>query len=174
MVRIIEPITVEVDAGKSNANLFFQPLGKPIRGRFGFIRTQIPDAMRLAQKYNGADIPGQEIRIDPENGAAAILEPLHRPENRAIKEKIEKDGATIPAAEEEFTDIHVPTWLFWLKRAVESGLARIVSGKFPADIGTPKLSRSYRISEDTEDATAERIGRMEKELAEMKAAIAKR
>ena len=112
MVRTIEPITVEVDAGKSNANLFFQPLGKPIRGRFGFIRTQIPDAMRLAQRFDGNDIPGMEIRIDPENGAAAILEPLHRPENKKIRERIEKDGSTIPPAEQEFTGIDTATWLF--------------------------------------------------------------
>ncbi|MGO8753550.1 MAG: hypothetical protein ACLQNE_47045 [Thermoguttaceae bacterium] len=174
MVRTIEPITVEVDAGKSNANLFFQPLGKPIRGRFGFIRTQIPDAMRLAQRFDGNDIPGMEIRIDPENGAAAILEPLHRPENKKIRERIEKDGSTIPPAEQEFTGIDTATWLFWLRRAVESGLARIVSGAFPKDIGTPKLERAYRISEETGDQTTDRISRLESELAELKALVGKR
>ena len=174
MVRTIEPIVVEVDGGRTNPNLFFQPLEKPIRGRFGFIRTGIPDAMRLAQKFNGADIPGQEIRIDPDSGTAAILEPLHRPEHRAIKERIEKDGAIVPPPETEFKDVHVPTWLFWLKRAVDSKLARIVSGSVPKDIGTPKLARAYRLSEDTGDQTTDRISRLEKELADLRAAIAKR
>jgi predicted YcjX-like family ATPase len=41
---------------------------------------------------------------------------------------------------QEYKNVDLATWYFWLKQAVETGLATVVKGKLPAKIdGTPRL-----------------------------------
>ena len=85
-------------------------------------------------------IPSQRLGIDPD-GNGYIREPLHDGEFAPIKEKIEKMGMKLEPAVQEFPAIDLPTWLFWMQRAVESGLAKVVGGKLPDHIeGKPKMN----------------------------------
>ena len=129
-------VEIEID-GSHNENLHFRPLQRAVRGRFDFMRIGEPMAKVQAAQWPTA-IPGQRLGIDAD-GTGYVVEPLHDDEHALIKEKIEKQGMKLEPELQIFDGIHLPSWQYWLKRAVESGLATIVSGKLPDKIeGKPR------------------------------------
>jgi hypothetical protein len=147
-----KPIEIEID-GPCNEALHFRPLMRSIRGRFDFMRIPEPQA-RIAGTSWPVPIPSQRLGIDP-NGDGYLLEPLHDEEHSPIREKIEKAGGRLEPPVQEFKGIDLPSWLFWLKRAVEAGIARVVSGKLPESIeGKPRMN--YIVSRP-ERSTADRL-----------------
>lgn len=149
---MVQAVEIEID-GQHNEKLFFAPLERPIRGRFDMSRIAEPMAKIEASKWP-VPIPSQRVGIDPD-GNGYLIEPLHDPEHAPIKEKIAKKGKRLEPAIQNFDNVHLPTWLFWMKRAVDSGLARITKGKLPETIeGTPKLDF---INAPREPSTTDRI-----------------
>lgn len=132
-------VEVEVDA-PSNNNLLFLPLGRKVRGRFDWRRVKNPLAVMKAAAWPGDQvIPGQRIGVDLESGRAWIAEPLQDSANQAVADKIKAEGWKIAPALEEFPAADLPTWIYWIKRAVEGGLARLIRGTLPDKIdGEPK------------------------------------
>jgi hypothetical protein len=132
-------VTIEVD-GTRNECLHFRPLQRRVRGRFDYYRDSEP----MAKVVGGEEpnpIPGQRIGYDTDTGTGFISEPLHEPEFRAIRERIEAKGFRLPPEREEFKDADAATWLFWLAGAVKAGLAKVVDGKVPDKItGKPRLN----------------------------------
>lgn len=134
----MQTVEIEID-GSHNEHLHFRPLQRSVRGRFDFNRIGEPMARIKATEWP-LPIPSQRIGIEA-NGTGYIIEPLHDAEHAPIREKIEKTGKKLEPALQSFDNIHVPSWMYWIQRAVESGIARVVSGKLPAKIeGTPKKS----------------------------------
>ena len=85
-------------------------------------------------------IPSQRLGIDLE-GLGYIAEPLHDAENAVLREKITKQGAKLEPELQTFSNIDLPTWYFWMKRAVEAGIAKVVKGKLPDKIdGQPRVN----------------------------------
>jgi hypothetical protein len=94
---------------------------------------------RFTMMEEWPDVPGQRLRLDTDKGTAAVVEPLQADEHAALRSKLTAKAFAIPQALEEFASAHVPTWLYWMKRAVETKLARIVRGQLPDKIdGTPR------------------------------------
>lgn len=121
-----------------NANLFFRPIGRSIRGRFDYLKVKETLAREKLDSFPEG-IPGQRLAINPQNGEAFVIEPLHSPEHAELKSKLEKSGYSFAPAREKIETPHVPSWLFWLKRAIESGLAKLVAGRIPETIeGKPR------------------------------------
>lgn len=130
------PIEIEID-GSHNENLRFRPLQRSIRGRFDLNRVAEPMA-RLKSAELPLPIPGQRLGIDPD-GTGFIAEPLHDDAHAPIRERAAKAGMTLEPAVQEFPGIDLATWYFWLAKAVESGIAKVVKGKLPEKIdGEPK------------------------------------
>jgi hypothetical protein len=123
-------LTIEAD-GPLNENLSFRPLQRAIRGRFDWQRCGDPEALRLGMAFGGLPIPGQRIAFDAEKKTATIVEPLHDPEHAALAEKIKARGYKLPPAREYIEGCDPDTWAFWISRAIESGLAKLVAGKLP-------------------------------------------
>jgi hypothetical protein len=117
--------------GPRNQNLFFRPLQRTLRGTFDVNRIPDPQGRMLVNQIPWP-IPGVHVVLDFEKRTAAVVEPLYAPAHIAIREKIEARGMKLPKEREEFPNADVNTWAFWLRRAVASGVARIVEGKFPA------------------------------------------
>lgn len=122
-------IEIEV-ANEANADLFFLPLGKRLRGKVDFLKVNEAEAIKLAREYP-TGIPGQRLVIDTEAATAAVVEPLHEPQHAAVREKVAAKGFGLPPAREEAAGVDVPTCLFWARRAVEGGLAKVVRGSIP-------------------------------------------
>jgi hypothetical protein len=137
--------TLEIEVvGPHNENLFFRPLGRTVRGRFDLNLVKEPLARMKVVDWP-QPIPGQRIGVDPVAGEGYIAEPLHDDEHRAARERIAARGQSLPPAREAFPAVDVATWLWWLKTAVERGLARIVKGELPATIKGP-VQRSFLLA----------------------------
>src|SRR5579862_5889127 len=106
-------IEVEID-GAANEQLFFAPLQRRIRGKFDLNRVAEPLA-RMKTREWPQPIPGQRLGIDLETGQGYLTEPLHESANGAIKERILRTAKLGPERE-AFASVHVPTWLYWIKR----------------------------------------------------------
>jgi hypothetical protein len=131
-------IELEID-GPANECLMFRPLERNIRGRLDFTRVREPLAMIESTKWP-KPIPSQRLGIDPA-GVGYLLEPLHDAENAVLKEKITKQGKRLEPAVQTFENINLPTWFFWIQRAVESGIAKVVKGELPEKIdGKPRIN----------------------------------
>lgn len=131
-------LEIEIDGG-ANESLFFAPLQRRIRGRFDVNRVAEPLARMKARDWP-QPIPGQRLGINLESGEAYLAEPLREPQHAAIRDRVERLGKVGPDSE-PFGIVHLPTWLHWLKRAVGSGIARVVKGELPTKIdGEPRRS----------------------------------
>lgn len=139
---MIQPVEISVDT-PTNDNLHFRPLQRSIRGRFDMMR--IPEPMARVKAQGWPPIPGQILGIDP-SGTAFIREVLHEAEHAAIKEKIEKMGMRLEPPVQTFENIDVPSFLWWARQAVESGVATVVSGKLPEQIHGP-VRKNFILSE---------------------------
>jgi hypothetical protein len=128
---MIAAVEIEID-GPHNENLAFRPLQRNVRGRFDMARIGEPMAKVKAADWP-TPIPSQRLGIDPD-GNGYLIEPLHDAEHAALREKIEKRGKRLEPKVQEFAAIDVPSWLYWMKSAVEAGLARVTKGKLPAKI----------------------------------------
>lgn len=130
-------LEIEID-GKENECLHFRPLQRSIRGRFDFARLREPMSGVMRSAWPEA-IPSMRLGIEGADGY--LLEPLYNDEHKQAREKIELAGMKLADERETFANIDLPTWVFWLRRAIESGIAKIVSGKLPDRVeGTPQLS----------------------------------
>ena len=129
--------TIEIEVGATgdrNVNLMFPPLSKRVRGRFDPLRSSRHDkeASSILNLFD-APIPGQILGLDLDTGTGYIREQLHDDAYEAMRAKIVKRSRLAPARE-EFPNAHIPTWLHWLKRSVETGAASVVMGELPAKI----------------------------------------
>lgn len=123
-------LEIEVDSPK-NRNLYFVPLDRNLRGRFDYMRTTTNYVKKGAPVY-----PGQVLGVNLSTGETYIKEPIH--DSPELKREVEKRFKLAPAREDAGKQ-HVPTILYWMKRAIESGSARIVNGRLPEKIdGEPK------------------------------------
>jgi len=135
----VKPLEVEID-GSQNQCLCFRPLpGRRIRGRMDLNRVAEPMAKLLTSQWP-QPVPGQRIGIDAE-GLGYVAEPLHDPEHATLREKIVKSGQRLAPPVETFEGIDQAGWLFWLRKAVEAGIARVVKGSFPDKLpGKPRMN----------------------------------
>ena len=162
-------IEIEID-GDRNESLRFRPLQRSIRGRFDLNRIAEPQA-RLRAAELPLPIPGQRLGIDP-SGTGYLIEPLHDEDHATIREKIEKKGMKLEPELTEFPNIDLPTWLYWLKRAVESGIAKITKGKLPDKIdGKPR--KNFVMAEPEPSVTDKLTAALEKQSVLFEKLLAK-
>ena len=125
---MVDAVEIEVD-GPQNEQLRFRPLQRSIRGRFDMARLNEPMSATRAKEWP-MPIPSQRLGIDPD-GSGYIAEPLHEAEYAPLREKIERGGMRLEEEVQHFEGIHLPSWLYWMARAVECGLARVTKGNLP-------------------------------------------
>lgn len=151
-------LEIEIDAPQ-NQSLAFRPLpGVSIRGRFDLNRLAEPMARLKTQEWP-VPIPGQILGIDP-SGDGYVREPLHNAEYAAIREKIERKGYRLAPAVEEHANVDAESWVYWMARAVQSGVAKVVSGKLPATLPTnPRRNYIHAVQVNRTDRLADAIER---------------
>lgn len=125
----IQPVEVEV-CGPNGQQLVFAPIGRSLRGYVDFSQAKSKSAMSLRDRWPDP-IPGQVLGIG-EDGAKYVREPLYEPRYSATRKRIDARCVELPPERETFDSETAETWLYWLRRAVDSGLARIIKGELPA------------------------------------------
>ena len=153
-----ELLEVEIDSARpANANLHFLPLRRSVRGRFELSRVCEPHAHNPSGPL-AEPVPGQVIGINFKTGCGYIREPLRHADHEEMRERLAKSALRSPKRREEFATIDLPTWLHWLKRTVESGVAKIIVGELPATIeGEPKLDFIRPRRKDPRDKMLDRL-----------------
>lgn len=148
-------IEIEID-GKNNNNVMFLPLQRVIRGRFDMDRLADRGGEgfgSMESKLGGRVIPGQRLGIDLDRCEGYVHEPLRDPDHWRLREAIEKKlnmRLEDPLVKSE--NVHVPTWLYWMKRLVDGGMAKVVKGVLPEKIdGEPKRQFFFRGKPDRAD-----------------------
>jgi len=150
---MVKAIEVEID-DRHNHSLWFRPLQRTVRGGFDYGRMSEPMAKIEASKWPGP-IPGQHLGVEPD-GTGYIVEPLHQEEHAPIRERIEKTGVSLEPAVQTFDDVDLPSWLFYIARAVEAGIAKVVKGELPAKIDG-KVRHDYVFNERVMESPTEKL-----------------
>ncbi|MCA9109888.1 MAG: hypothetical protein KDA52_08085 [Planctomycetaceae bacterium] len=146
------PVEIEID-GPCNEELRFRPLQRNVRGRFDLMRINEP--MAKVKSGEWTPIPSQRLGIDGD-GFGYIEEALHDEQHAPLKEKIEKKGMTLEPPLQTFDGIDVPSWLFYMKRAVEAGIAHVTKGKLPDVVDAKAVKRNYLMA-DTEPSSTDKM-----------------
>lgn len=123
-------VEITIDSPR-NSCAYFRPLDRSVRGRFMLSRVKEPTAMSFRDRIP-EDVAGQTIGIDTDTGTGYLMEPLHQDER--VKAYAAKRGKRLEPARQEFAGVEVNAWLFWMRRLVDSGLARVVNGKLPETV----------------------------------------
>lgn len=152
-------VSIEIECTPPRGGLmWFAPLQRTLRGRIDVRELVEADAAVLRAWPD--PIPGQRVGLTAE-GVGFVRDPLHDPGHAALKARIEALGLKLPPAREDFPDTHAPTWLYWLKQALDSGLARVTQGQLPDRIeGRP---RKRFVAPEVDDPQEARIRRLEEQ-----------
>lgn len=156
----MKPVEIEID-GPRNESWHFPPGGFDVRGRFDLLRVAEPMARSKSHEWP-SPIPSQRLGVD-ESGCGYLVESLHEPEFAALREKIESIPKKLPPAKRDLGKVtDEASWVYWLKRAVESGLAKITKGSLPKECpGEPKLDYHLaNVRSRRDDKLALALGRL--------------
>lgn len=133
-------IEIEVDSPR-NESLSFPPLQQEVRGRFLFHRVAEPMAMSKAEEW-GTEIPGQRIGLNVQAKEGYVKDMLHDPQYQDAKRKVEAHKFKLPSPLEKYplkTQDEIATWIYWMQRVVDAGIAKVISGRLPEKYeGTPR------------------------------------
>lgn len=165
-------ITIEIASKNSNRVVFKPLLSKPLRGRWTIASTGGESTAEVLRQLMAVapEIPGIRIAIDPQKRQARVYDPLGLPENKTLQEEIARvlnnhqqwgwGAAPWPTAtRDEMSANDIKTWLYEMRRLVDSGLAVIVSGSATlpslAEIRSKAPGRRTRMFFDTSQQLAE-------------------
>lgn len=160
-----------------DGNVYFPPCGYSLRGRRDFMRMAMhqPDAVNLAAQFPRG-LPSTLLRIDLDERAVTLVEPLRSDEWLPERESLEARQIPIPR-DIEIPHPHISDWLHEVKRSLDFGRAKIVKGALPEDLGEesgkPRLSPDEK-SESREEKLCDLIENLLATLAPLvKAATSK-
>lgn len=91
-------------------------------------------------------IPGVRLELHQPDGKAVIVDPLAAdgdPRQEKNRARIVRGGFSLPPGREEVSVEDVPTFIWWMSRAVSGGHAKLVGGKFPDVSGAKVRTRFY-------------------------------
>jgi hypothetical protein len=147
-------IEVELD-GPRNEHVLFFPLNMRLRGRLDVDRIAEPLARSRFTK-SLAVIPGQRIGVDIDRKVGYVEDALYDNEHLSLRRLIEDKEVfgqefRLPPQRQEFEQVDVPTWLYWMQRIVRSGKANLVQGEFPADLGGKPRKRFFAGPDQSKD-----------------------
>jgi hypothetical protein len=168
-------LEVEVDGGDYNRDLFFPPLGRRVRGRMDAARAVKHDkeATGLISMWPQT-VPGMRLGINADTGEGYLAEPLHADEYTVTREVIANRKLKLEPAVKIFP-ADKPTWLYWLKLAVDSGAARVTAGALPKTIeGEPKTAFVVQRQKSTTDRLTDAIDRQTAMFEKLVDALAKK
>jgi len=121
-----------------NRRFLYPPTGQELRGWW---KKANLIGMTMDQRMTQMpDLPGLYVCLDCKRARLRILDPLNAPENKGLlaqAQAVHKEvfrvnaGPETDKVEEGLNETRLKTNLYWMRRLVESGSARIVSGELP-------------------------------------------
>lgn len=121
---------LEIQFDYKSRDFVFRPLQKRFRGTLRMSDVKLRGAGDLALEI--PELPGVIIGIEGATGY--VRDPLAEDQYAALRAKLREKFHTEPAKREEFAGVDRECWLYWLKRAVDDGRAKLLCGMFPKTI----------------------------------------
>lgn len=122
---------IEIEVGDDlGRQVKFDPSGKRLRGRMDFSKFMDP-ALNAKRNAFPEPVPGMIIGVNKATGQKYHREPLYDPDQKKNRQRIEAKGFALNEPIEYFESESVETWLFWMRRQVDSGKARLITGELP-------------------------------------------
>lgn len=170
--RPIGEVVIEIGDSR-NRNVLYPPTATQLRGAWKKANLiGITMDVRMTQM---PDLPGLYVVLDCKRARLMVVDPLSAPENKSLlvqASAVHKDVFRVPAGpeqdkvENDLNDTRLKTNLYWMRRLVDNGQARVVKGELPAmdDIETlpgytraeawnsSARARKYREEDDAEVA----------------------
>lgn len=121
-----------------NQDVMFQPTSETYRGNWS--NAKIPGTEMRPAIRQMPEIPGIHIAVDKENRTCRTYDPLDKDKdvweriNGILEENPHQFSKMKPWPEvlhEDCDDNQVKTWLWWMRRLVDSGKARVRTGELP-------------------------------------------
>lgn len=121
-----------------NRRFLYAPTGQELRGWW---KKANLIGMTMDQRMTQMpDLPGMYVCLDCKRARLRILDPLNAPENKGLlaqAQAVHKEvfrtnaGPETDKTEEGLNETRLKTNLYWMRRLVDSGSARIISGELP-------------------------------------------
>lgn len=180
VATVLAPLkSVEVEFCADNGQkVFFKPTRRPERGRIDFAMAKSEHYREMHKVWKEA-VPGKIAGVT-EEGQKYIRDPLHDKQYSKLAAIMKARGQALPEEREVFASESILTWLFWLRRAVDAGLAKIISGELPSieqldsrkrrprDERFPR--RSFILEEPAEESPTEHLTKAMEQLSSSVAA----
>lgn len=164
-------LEVEIKTPNSG-NVYFGPYGDPLRGAMDLLRASLYDQQLSSQAVEfPRGLPGKHVRVNLDAGTVTIVEPLDFPEWADERNKLEARGKTYKP-DQEIPSPRISDWLHELKRCLDCGCARLVSGKLPDDLGQESPHEFDRNQQAGSKADDNRMSRIEESMANLQDAVA--
>ena len=135
--RRLGEIVIELGDDR-NRRFLYPPTQQELRGAWRKANLiGITMDVRMTQM---PDLPGLHVFLDCRKARVRIADPLAAPENKAILQQaqaVHKDvfrtlaGPEADYVEEGLNETKLKTHLFWIRRLVDAGSARVVQGELP-------------------------------------------
>lgn len=135
--RIAE-VVIEVASPRNQQ--FMWPLTQVVlRGRW--CRANLPGITMQPALEKMPDIPGMRVLCDPSRRIARVFDPLNEPGNQDLLSRCSRvhtecfrvaAGAEQDVELDSLDDTAVKSWLYWMRRAVDNGMAIVVHGDLPS------------------------------------------
>ncbi len=147
---------------KKNQQFYFPPLQENLRGDWVF--DNLPRGTTSGRGLQSIpDTPGLQIVLDVEGKTAKLLDPLLFPENASLYDELKNKHEAVFGKTRAWPDRlltlrdanDVKTWWYWIKRFVDGGSAKLISGNLAISLpGKPrKTCGAMNIYEQEEEAT---------------------
>jgi hypothetical protein len=164
--RQIGEIVVEV-CDEANNNHLWNPTQTRLRGRWDWAKVPRGETSERGL-HKMPVLPGITITVNPRERRAVIEDPLGHPDNARVLAEASGVHASIwqtgftfveRVVRENMTPDQIATWLYWVRRGVEGGHLRVLSGKM---FTLEELAAAYptaRIRRQFYDSAAYRVSR---------------
>ena len=130
----------EIEFGNdTNGNILFGVTGEVMRGRWSPASPSLRGMTSSAGMNQMPELPGMRLAVDSDDMVMTITDPLGEPENAGLLDEANRVlkgvfSTTSKAADKvvrELSQDEYKTLLYWMRRLLDSGDARTVSGSVP-------------------------------------------
>ncbi len=136
---VISP-EIEVEFGdERNRQFAWGPGGQiMLRGAWSKVNLRSDELVEFIATM--PNIPGQRVRVCYGRKMAVIYDPLALEKNREECEKLQaiiekcwgrKEGPVKEVVKQDMDSDDLKTWLYWMRRFVDNGKARVITGDLP-------------------------------------------
>jgi hypothetical protein len=162
-----DEIIIEGDTGDGR-NPYFPPTGTKIRGKL--VANDVREPTVAMSRFRNCVFPGQRLHFDQGSRKLWLEETLYG-DGCALERSAIAGLYKLAEPRTDFSGEHdLSTVLFWMKRLVDAGLARLIHGQFPDKLPGKPRTEWFSQSESKDEQKIDRLTKLVETLAALQLA----